>query len=158
MYTGNPLNNPIDALRLEFGDIDPDFPRLCDSAYQYYINRYPDSPKKMRRDIGMAILASLTSGVRERSGQEERYGNEEFKNYRDWLDRKINDQAFMGLCPLIYVGGVSREIVQYYEENPDFIDAMFFKGYQSRKPVSQTRRKQDIFGLSNPEERNKRCF
>jgi len=158
MYTGNPLTNPIDALRLEFGDIDPDFPRLSDDAYQYYINSNLGKPKRMRRDIGMAILAFLSSGVRERSGQEERYGSEEFNNYLKWLERKVNNHSFNGICPIIYVGGVDREIVEYYENNPDFIDATFFKGYSTRKPASQNYRKQDSFGLSNPEERTDRDF
>lgn len=158
MYTGNPLENIIDALRLEFGDIDPDFPRISDAGYEYYLSQYKDRPKKLRREIGMAIWASLTSGVRERSGQEERYGSEEFNNYRKWLEKKLNDQAFMGLCPIIYVGGVSREIVEYYENNPDFIDSIFFKGYSARKPSSQNYRKNDSYGLSNPEERTRRGF
>lgn len=158
MYTGNPLENVIDALRLEFGDIDPDFPRISDQAYQYYLDNYSERPKRLRKEIGMAILASLTAGVRERSGQEERYGSEEFSNYFKWLNKKINDQAFMGLCPLIYVGGVNREIVEYYENNPDFIDSTFFKGYSSRKPSSRHYRRNDAFGLSNPEERTRRGF
>ena len=153
MYTGDPLNNIVDALRLEFGDTDPDFPRLSDASYEYYLQLYAARPKRLRREIGMATLASLTAGVRERSGQEERYGAEEFNNYLKWLDKKINNQAFSGICPLIYVGGVDRETVTYYETNPDFIDSTFFKGYQSRKPSSSHYRREDQFGLSNPEER-----
>lgn len=158
MYTGNPLENIIDALRLEFGDIDPDFPRISDAAYEYYIGEYSHKPKRLRREIGMALLAALTAGVRERSGQEERYGSEEFNNYLKWLERKLNNQAFMGLCPIIYVGGVNREIIEYYENNPDFIDATFFKGYTARKPASQHIRRNDSFGVSHPEERNNRGF
>ena len=89
MYTGNPLENIIDALRLEFGDIDPDFPRISDASYEYYLGQYEDRPKRLRREIGMALLAALTSGVRERSGQEERYGSEEFNNYLKWLEKKL---------------------------------------------------------------------
>lgn len=158
MYTGNPLENIIDALRLEFGDIDPDFPRISDAGYEYYISEYSHKPKRLRREIGMALLAALTSGVRERSGQEERYGSEEFNNYLKWLDKKVNNQAFMGLCPILYVGGVNREIVEYYENNPDFIDSTFFKGYTTRKPSSQHIRRNDSFGMSHPEERNRRGF
>lgn len=158
MYTNNPFENVIDALRLEFGDIDPDFPRISNEAYQFYIDGYSNRPKRLRREIGMAIYASLSSGVRERSGQEERYGSEEFNNYGKWLEKKINNQAFNGLCPIIYVGGVEREVIEYYENNPDFVDSMFFKGYSARKPASRNYRKQDSFGLSNPEERTNRGF
>lgn len=158
MYTNDPFNNLIDALRLEFGDIDPDFPRISNEAYDYYISNYANKPKRLKKEIGMAILASLTSGVRERSGQEERYGSEEFANYKKFLEMKVKDINFAGICPIIYVGGVDREIVEYYENNPDFIDSIFFKGYHSRQPASRNYRKQDQFGLSNPEERNKRGF
>ena len=158
MYTGNPLENIVDALRLEFGDIDPDFPRISDQAYEFYLSQYRERPKRLRREIGMAILASLTAGVRERSGQEERYGSEEFNNYLKWLNKKVNDQAFMGLCPIIYVGGVSREVVEYYENNPDFIDSTFFRGYSARKPSSRNYRRSDQFGMSHPEERHDRGF
>lgn len=153
MYTGNPLTNPVDALRLEFGDVDQDFPRMSDESYMYYLTQHFDKPNRLRREIGMAILAALSAGVRERSGQEERYGSEEFNNYLKWLNLKVSGSALSGICPLIYVGGVDRAIVDYYENNPDFIDATFFKGYTTRKPASRHIRRIDAFGLSNPEER-----
>lgn len=153
MYTNDPFNNLIDALRLEFGDIDPDFPRISNEAYQYYIDKYSEKPNRLKKEIGLAILAYLTAGVRERSGQEERYGSEEFKNYRDFLEKKISDINFSGICPIIYVGGVSREVIEYYENNPDFVDSIFFRGYHSRKAATRHKRIEDGFGLSNPEER-----
>ena len=158
MYTNDPFNNLIDALRLEFGDIDPDFPRISNEAYQYYIDKYPTKPKRLKREIAMAILAYLTAGVRERSGQEERYGSEEFKNYKDFLEMKVADINFSGICPIIYVGGVDRETIEYYETHPDFVDSIFFRGYHSRKPIQRHARQTDQFGLSNPEERDRRGF
>src|SRR5574344_904641 len=152
MYTGNPLKNPIDALKLEFGDIDPNYPKVPDSVYEYCLAKYSDSPNRLRRELGMSIAASLTSLVRERSGAEERYGAEELSNYMKWLDKKLNDHNFNGICPIIYVGGVDREIVEYYENNPKFIDETFYKGYSSRTDTRRRRRKSAL-GRSHAEER-----
>ena len=51
MYTNDPFNNLIDALRLEFGDIDPDFPRISNEAYDYYISNYANKPKRLKKEI-----------------------------------------------------------------------------------------------------------
>ncbi|HCA4016359.1 TPA: hypothetical protein MPW60_003075, partial [Listeria monocytogenes] len=78
----DPTNNPIHALRLEFGDVDEYDYILTDESYQYYLNKYPLSPKTVSKYVGNAILAKLAKdGFRQRVGQEEAFLGERYKNY-----------------------------------------------------------------------------
>ena len=151
MYTNDPINNPIDALRLEFGDIDECESWLSDETYQYFIDTYQAKPKELKRHIGMSILAYLSRDTRERSGQEERYGSEAFANYLKWLQLKIKDPSISN-TPSVYVGGVKRNDVIYYETNPDLIDSTFYKGQQSGRPSSRRKRMYTPVGVIEPEE------
>lgn len=133
MYTNDPSNNPIDALRLEFGDIDECESYLSDETYQYFIDTYGTKPKDIRRHIGMSILAYLSRNTRERAGQEERYGSEAFSNYLKWLQLKIKDPSMVS-SPSVYVGGTNRDQVAIYETDPELIDSTFYLGQQAKKP------------------------
>ena len=77
----DPINNPIDALRLEFGDTDEYDYVLSDQSYQYFINAYGNSPTLLRKKLGMTILAVFAKeGFRQRVGQEEAYLGERYTN------------------------------------------------------------------------------
>lgn len=108
----DPINNPIHALRLEYGDLDEYDYILSDQSYDFYINKYPQSPTMANKSIGMAILAKFArEGYRQRVGQEEAYLGERYKNYLDWLKQKIMNPALSGRLPAVYVGGVFMDCV-----------------------------------------------
>lgn len=70
LLTLDPLNNPIDALRLEFGDTDEFDQILTDESYQYFIDKYGKSKRALSRHIGMCIRAVFAKeGFRQRVGQ-----------------------------------------------------------------------------------------
>lgn len=131
----DPLNNPIHALRLEFGDLDKYDYILSDQSYQYYLDKYPESPNIASKNVGMAILARFArEGYRQRVGQEEAYQGERYKNYLDWLKQKISNPALSGRVPAVYVGGVLRDTVEFYETNPKFMSSTFYRGQQEGLP------------------------
>lgn len=131
----DPLSNPIHALRLEFGDLDKYDYILSDQSYQYYLDKYPESPNIASKNVGMAILARFArEGYRQRVGQEEAYQGERYKNYLDWLKQKISNPALSGRVPTVYVGGVLRDTVEFYEANPKFMSSSFYRGQQEGVP------------------------
>lgn len=131
----DPTNNPIHALRLEYGDLDEYDYILTDQSYQYFIDKYPLSPTVANKNIGMAILAKFArEGYRQRVGQEEAYLGERYKNYLDWIKQKIANPSLSGRVPAVYVGGVNREIIEKYENDLEFVDSTFFRGQQADRP------------------------
>ena len=124
-----------DQMKIEFGDIDQYFPLLDDKHYDQLICLYGNSPFQLRRSIGLAILASMsTTSFRQRIGQEDAYLGERFRNYKEFLDRKLTNPMFSGVVPQIYIGGVNRQVVAEIETNPDLVNSVFYMGQQTRKP------------------------
>lgn len=145
----DPINNPIHALRLEFGDIDEYDYILSDESYQYFINKYAlTSPTVISRSIGNAILAKLAKdGFRQRVGQEEAFLSERYKNYLDWIKQKVSNPLLSGVVPAVYVGGVFRDVVEYYENHPNLVDSMFYRGQHSGIPYWLSKRITTPFGV-----------
>lgn len=128
----DPLNNPIHALRLEYGDVDEYDYILSDQSYEYYLQKYPESLRMASKSVGMAILAKFArEGYRQRVGQEEAYLSERYKNYLDWLKQKITNPALSGRIPSVYVGGVFLDCVEYYDNHPNMVSSQFFRGQNS---------------------------
>lgn len=131
----DPINNPIHALRLEYGDIDEDDYILSDQSYNYYIEKYNLSPSMASKSIGMAILARFArEGFRQRVGQEEAYLGDRYKNYLDWLKQRVNNPSLSGRLPAVYVGGVFVDTVDYYHNNPDTMPSTFYRGQHEGVP------------------------
>lgn len=152
----DPINNPIHALRLEFGDLDLDFPILSDQSYQYIIDTYK-SPRVLRKHLGMTLAAQFArQGFRQRVGQEDAYYGERYKNYMDWLNKKLSNPFLSGNIPLVYVGGVVRETVADYETRLDLIDSTFYRGQTAQKPDFLHHRKFTRCGVIEPEEMDRR--
>ena len=100
----DPTNNPIHALRLEFGDVDEYDYILTDESYQYYLNKYPLSPKTVSKYVGNAILAKLAKdGFRQRVGQEEAFLGERYKNYLDWLKQNYSLVLYLLYMLVVYL-------------------------------------------------------
>lgn len=149
----DPINNPIDALRLEFGDTDEYDYILSDQSYQYFINTYGNSPTLLRKRLGMAILAVFAKeGFRQRVGQEEAYLGERYRNYREWLKDKVTNPMLSGNIPKVYVGGVVRETVAEYENRLDLIDSYFYRGQGFRMPDWKYKREFFLNTVTEPEE------
>lgn len=132
----NPSMNPIHAIRLEFGDIDEYDYILSDQSYQFYIDKYIDSPKMASKSIGMAILSKFArEGYRQRVGQEEAYLGERYKNYLDWLKQRLTNPSLTGAIPAVYVGGTVIETTEYYATNPDLVSSQFYRGQHEGVPT-----------------------
>ena len=127
-YTNNPATNPIDALRLEVGDIDSEYPLLDDSAYSYYITKFPSNFRQQWMAAAQAILFTLSRWTRERTGQIEVYGSEAYKQYADALQMKLKNPSLNGVNPVCYFGGV--EVTDKLENftNPDITDQPHYRG------------------------------
>jgi hypothetical protein len=125
----DPTNNPIHAIRLEYGDFDEDTYILSDQSYQYYIDKHYNSMSVASKSIGMAILATFArEGYRQRVGQEEAYLGDRYNNYLDWLKQKVTNPLLSGRIPAVYVGGVFIDTIKYYDENPELVSSQFFRG------------------------------
>lgn len=139
MYTGNPSTNPIDALRLEFGDTDEFVCWLTDQDYQYLIDTC-ETNSSLFRKVGQTILMRLARETRERSGQEEKYGSEAFKNYKEALLLKLKDPSMGLLAPISYFGGVSRDDMEVNATNDDIVQPPFYEGQMTGQANWQTYR------------------
>lgn len=118
---------PIQALRIQHGDLDEDCPYLTDEEYQHFIDSYP-SKKKLSKAIDLAILNVLSYLTRERSGQEEKYGNQAFENRLKLLDKKYKDPAFNGNNVAPIIGGVDVDDMRESALDPNRVPDTFYKG------------------------------
>ena len=157
MYTGNPSTNPIDALRLEFGDTDEYVCWLTDEDYQYYIDNNTSNSALIRK-VGNAILMRLARETRERSGQEEKYGSEAFKNYKEALLLKLKDPAFGMLAPISYFGGINREDMESNAINDELVQQPFYEGQIDGRADWQTYRVYRADHNIEPEDNNAGYF
>ena len=90
-YTGDPANNPIDAVRLLVGDTDPSAEILTDAEYQYFLDLTNNAV------IPAAILAARTIAakyallVNEEVGEVKISYEQRYKHYID-LAARLEDQ------------------------------------------------------------------
>ena len=78
-------------LRLEYGDTDEYFYILQDIDYARIVQKYHCiGYSTMSRTVGMAIAMKMShTALRERVGQEERYGKEAFDAFMSLLNKKL---------------------------------------------------------------------
>jgi hypothetical protein len=109
-YTGNPLTNNIDALRLEVGDIDVDFSILTDNDYNYFLMKSGGNKRRAALDAAKTILFVLSRLTHERTDVLEVWGHEWVQNYRDSLKLFISDPSFSLAANMAmpYAGGISK--------------------------------------------------
>ena len=118
----------IQILRLEHGDTDTEYPVLTDEEYQYYIDNFPNK-KKRDKMVTLAYGAQLVSDVRERSGQEERYGNQHFQNWKEFIKVKYKDVAFTGGASTpLSIGGVFKDEMTELATDANRVPDTFYKG------------------------------
>lgn len=140
--TGEELQNKILEMRLEWGDIDEFEMLLQDEQYAILINKYHCSgDAALSRNVGMTLLSRLAfSSVRERVGQEERYGQDAFNNYFKLLEKKLKDPAFGMLTPIAYFGGTYRDVSEYYTTSNEFNWQPFYRGSNTGQPMWRGKR------------------
>lgn len=123
-------------LRLEWGDTDPEYTLLQDAEYQMLIKKYHSSSASLSRNTGLALAAKIAfTSVRERVGQEERYGQEAFDNYFKILQKKLKDPAFGMIAPIAYFGGTYRDVSEYYATSPEFTWSGAYRGSATGQPM-----------------------
>lgn len=117
----------IEILRLEAGDTDLEFPYLLDEDYQHAIDTIP-SKRKRSKYIDMLILSVKANDTHERSGQEERWGNQIFENSLKLVEMKWKDPAFNGSQAVPIFGGTSREEMAQVAMDADVVNNQFYLG------------------------------
>lgn len=117
----------IQKLRRDAGDNDPEFQYLSDEDYQQLIDDIP-SKRKLSKHIDMLILNMKANDIHERSGQEERWGNQLFENGLKMVKLKWKDPAFSGTQGLPSFGGTSRTEMSELATDPDRVPDTFYKG------------------------------
>ena len=96
-FTGDPVNSVTDRVRLVTGDTDPVYEFLDDSTYSYVLDKNSNNERQAAIEASRYILANITRYTRERTGDIEVYGNEFFKNYKDYLLELVNNPNFSGI-------------------------------------------------------------
>jgi hypothetical protein len=118
-YTHDPLNNPIDRIRLNVGDIWDDMEYLTDADYQYFLDAADGNERRATMDAVRAILFKLTRMTRERTGDIEVYGGDWFSNYMKALQLILKDPNISISLAVPYAGGISRSDMQANRSDPD---------------------------------------
>lgn len=118
-YTNDPLNNPVDRIRLNVGDIWDDMEYLTDADYQYFLDAADGNERRATMDAVRAILFKLTRMTRERTGDIEVYGGDWFSNYMKALQLILKDPNISISLAVPYAGGISRADMQANRSDPD---------------------------------------
>lgn len=135
-------------LRLEYGDTDESYYILQDSEYKMIVNKFHClGDRKLSIETGMTMLFKMShTSVRERVGQEERYGKEAFDNFYKLLEKKLKDPTFGYLAPIAYFGGTYRDESEYYATSPEFTWQPFYRGSHTGTPMWKGRRIHKVNG------------
>lgn len=120
-YTGNPSSNTIDAVRLEIGDIDPDFPILADADYTYFLTKNNNSIRRTALDAAKSILFALSRMTHEKTDVLEIWGHEYVQNYRESLKMFIKDPNFSVALnnAMPFAGGIEKDKIQENLDDPN---------------------------------------
>lgn len=107
-YTNNPFGSATDRVRLNVGDIWPDFEILHDEDYRYFIEKYNGNENRATLDVARTILFTLSRFTRERTGDIEVYGAEIFDNYYKAIELILKDPNASISVAMPYAGGIDR--------------------------------------------------
>lgn len=129
----------IEILRRDAGDNDPHWQWLTDEDYEQMIADIT-SKRKLKKAIDLAILSKKANEVHERSGQEERWGNQAFENGLALVKMKWKDPAFYGALGTAHFGGTSRSEMADLATDPDRVPDTFYKGQYRGRGEWQDRR------------------
>jgi hypothetical protein len=97
----------IGKLRLSVGDY-RDLPFLPDAVYQQVLDDNGGSVKKAVPICANYILGMLVTSTRSKLAQIESYDNQEFEQYKQFLQMTIKDPNFMPYSPIVSGGKASE--------------------------------------------------
>lgn len=132
-FTGDPVNNVLDRIRLTTGDTDPVYEFLDDPTYQYVLDKNNNNERTASVEAARYILANISRYTRERTGDIEVYGNEFFKNYRTYLLDLVTNPNFSTILPMPYAGGISKKDMLDNDSNEDNVSPRIYKGFSIEK-------------------------
>ena len=132
-YTGDPLNNPIDALRLSVGDIWPDIELLQDADYEYFLIKNKNNNTMAMLEAAKVLLFKLSRFTRERTGDIEVYGDSWYKNFKSALELLLKDPNMTLFSPMPYAGGISKSDMAKYTSDPDAVLRQIRIGSQDKQ-------------------------
>ena len=135
-YTGDPTNNPIDALRIMLGDLDDVNPIYQDEEIDYFLSLNNDNIQAAFYQLALSILPKFTRMARERAGQIEVYGGDYFNNYLAWIKliSKPTAPSFQLVDGGMFYGGIDRDQAQQYFLDPNIVNQPFYRGQFFRIP------------------------
>lgn len=142
-YTGDPTNNPIDALRIMLGDLDDVNPIYQDEEIEYFLSLNQDNIQAAFYQLALSILPKFARFARERAGQIEVYGGDYFNNYLAWIKMitKPNSPAFQMIDGGMYYGGIDRDQTLAYIFDPNIVNQPFYRGQFYRTPNAMSYRR-----------------
>jgi hypothetical protein len=109
-----------DRVRMIVGDVDGLNCLVDDEWYEYFLKERNLTESRTALEIAKAILARYTANTREVVDQVEVYGNQEFNQYLQWLEKFISDPSLSGMgAPMPYAGGISKSDMRANNRNRD---------------------------------------
>lgn len=135
-YTGDPTNNPIDALRILLGDLDEVNPIYQDEEIEYFLTANNDNIQATFYQLAVSLLPKFARFARERAGQIEVYGGDYFNHYLAWIKliSKPTSASFQLVDGGMYFGGIDKEQTQKFFLDPSIVSQPFYRGQFFRMP------------------------
>lgn len=112
----------IQAVRREVGDIDPIFPILNDSDYEYFITKNNESIRRSSLDAARAILLNLSINSNSRTVDVLSVNNSKrAESYRQALLMYLRNPDLNSIYSSlnVYGSGISNQDIQNNNSNPD---------------------------------------
>lgn len=119
-FTNDPINNPIDRIRLIVGDSDPCEEGLADDIYLYLLDKHSGSENKAALEALRYLVTQYANYVTEKAGGLFVKESEKYKQYKELLNMYTKDPTNSLLkAGLPFAGGISKSDIEDNACNPD---------------------------------------
>ena len=119
-YTNDPVNNPVDRVRLYTGDIDEYEEGLTDDVYLYVLGKYDGSETKAAVECLRYLVSKYASYVTEKAGGLFVKESERFEQYKKLLDMYTKDpRTMLYKAGTPFAGGISVSDMEDNRCEPD---------------------------------------
>lgn len=127
-YTADPLNNPVDEVRLLIGDTDSLEPQLQDEELQYFLAKASNVAIKAAIAAVTQLIAKFSRLADETTAEWSVKWSQKSSQYRSLLkDLKDPENALSG-SPVAYGGGISITDINTNANTTDRFPDMFTIG------------------------------
>lgn len=111
----------IDKIRLEIGDVDPAFPILSDTEYEYFLSKNTGSVRRASIDAAKTVLFKLSMRTRQDVDVFSIHGQQAAQNYIQALKMYIKNPDMNPVLQsaMPYSGGLSKIDMFNNDSNPD---------------------------------------